>query len=50
MVLNSQCEWKDNIKMNLKEMGWEGMDWIHLVPDRDKWQAVVHIILHLKAA
>jgi hypothetical protein len=29
--------WKDNIKMALREMGWEGLDWIHLVQDRVTW-------------
>jgi hypothetical protein len=28
--------WEDNIKMNLRETGWEGMDWIHLAQDRDQ--------------
>jgi hypothetical protein len=28
--------WEVNIKMNLKELGWEGMDWIYLTQDRDK--------------
>jgi hypothetical protein len=27
--------WKDNIKMDLKETGWSGMDWMDLVEDRD---------------
>jgi hypothetical protein len=27
--------WEDNIKMDLKEVGWGGMDWIHLAKDRD---------------
>jgi len=48
--LKSQCEWEDNIKMDVKEMGWEGMDWIHIAQDRDKWQAVVNIIIYLQAA
>jgi len=50
MVLESQCEWEDNIKMYVKEMGWEGMDWIRMAQDRDKWQAVVNIIIYLQAA
>ena len=50
MVLKSQCEWEDNIEMDVKEMGWEGMDWIHMAQDRDKWQAVVNIIIYLQAA
>jgi hypothetical protein len=27
--------WEDNIKMDLREIGWGGMDWIHLAQDRD---------------
>jgi hypothetical protein len=29
--------WEDNIKMKLKEIGWDGMDWIHLAQDMDRW-------------
>jgi len=36
--------------MYVKEMGWEGMDWIRMAQDRDKWQAVVNIIIYLQAA
>jgi hypothetical protein len=28
--------WKDNVRMDLKEVGWEGVDWIHLAQDRDQ--------------
>jgi hypothetical protein len=27
--------WEDNVRMELSEMGWEGVDWIHLAQDRD---------------
>jgi len=47
--LESQCKWEDNIKMDVKEMGWEGMNWIHMTQDRDKGQAVVNIIIYLQA-
>jgi hypothetical protein len=30
--------WEGNSKMDLREVGWRGMDWIHLGPDRDQWQ------------
>jgi hypothetical protein len=30
--------WVDNIKMDLREIGWDGMDWIELAEDRDKWR------------
>jgi hypothetical protein len=31
-----RCRWNDNIKMDLREMGWGGMDWIDLAKKRDK--------------
>jgi hypothetical protein len=37
--------WEDNIKMDLKEIGWKDVDWIHLVYDRDQWQAVLNIVI-----
>jgi hypothetical protein len=30
--------WVDNIKMVLREIGWDGMDWIDLAQDMDQWQ------------
>jgi hypothetical protein len=36
--------WVDNIKMDLGEIGWGGVDWIGLVQDRDKWRALVNSI------
>ena len=38
--------WKDNIKMDLKEMGCEGMDWIDLAQDRDRWRALVNALMN----
>jgi hypothetical protein len=29
--------WEDNIGMDLRDIGWEGVDWIHLAQDRDQW-------------
>jgi hypothetical protein len=34
--------WEDNIRMDLREIEWEVMDWIHLAQDRDKWPALVN--------
>jgi hypothetical protein len=31
------CIWENNIKMDLREIGWEVVDWMHLVQDRDQW-------------
>jgi hypothetical protein len=30
-----KCRWVDNVKMDLKEIGWDGMDWFGLAQDRD---------------
>jgi hypothetical protein len=30
-------KWKDNIRMDLRDMGWEGVDWVHLTQDREQW-------------
>jgi hypothetical protein len=38
--------WKANIKMDLKEVGQEGMDWLHLAQDRDKWQSLVSTVIN----
>jgi hypothetical protein len=38
----------DNIKMDLLEMGWGGVDWIGLVQDRDKLGAVVNAVMNLR--
>jgi hypothetical protein len=38
----------DNIKMELREIGWGGMDCIHLDQDRDQWRALVSTIMNLR--
>jgi hypothetical protein len=39
----------DNIKMDLSEIGWGGMDWIDLAQDREQWKALMKIAKNLKA-
>jgi hypothetical protein len=39
--------WEDNIKMDLQEVEWRGMDWIELAQDRDKWWALVNAVINL---
>jgi hypothetical protein len=38
----------NNIKMDLRETGWDGMDWIDLAQDRDKWRALVNMVMNLR--
>jgi hypothetical protein len=40
--------WEDNIKMDLKEMGWWDMDWIDVAQDRDRWLAFVKAVMNLR--
>jgi len=43
-----RCRWEDNIKMDLQEVGYGGMDWIELVQDMDRWQALVNAVMNLR--
>jgi hypothetical protein len=37
----------NNTRMDIREIGWEDMDWIHLAWDRDQWRAVVNVVMNL---
>jgi hypothetical protein len=38
----------NNIKIDLREVGWDGMDWIDLAEDRNQWRAPVNTIMNLR--
>jgi hypothetical protein len=40
--------WEDNIKMDLREVGCGGADWIDLAVDRDRWWALVYTVMNLR--
>jgi hypothetical protein len=40
--------WVDNIKMDLSEIGWDGVDWVDLAQDRDHWRALVNTVMKLR--
>jgi hypothetical protein len=42
--------WVDYIKTNLREIGWDGMDWIDLASDRDQWRALVNTVMNLRVS
>jgi hypothetical protein len=38
----------DSIKIDLREIGWDDMDWIDLAQDRDQWRALVYTVMNLR--
>jgi hypothetical protein len=37
-----------NIKIDLREIGWDGMDWIELAQDRDQWRGLVNTVMNFR--
>jgi hypothetical protein len=40
--------WEDNIKMDLRGIEWDGMDWIDLAEEGDQWRALVNTVMNLR--
>jgi hypothetical protein len=40
--------WENSVKINLREIGWCGVDWIDLAQDIDQWQALVNTVMNLQ--
>ena len=40
--------WENNMKIDLYEMGWGAMDWNVLVQNRDRWQALIYVLINLQ--
>jgi hypothetical protein len=40
--------WVDDIKMDLREIGWDGVNWIDMAQDRIQWRALVNMVLNLQ--
>jgi hypothetical protein len=47
-LVRRRCRWEDNIRLDLREIGWEGMDWMHLAQNRDQWQALVNTVMNVQ--
>jgi hypothetical protein len=43
-----RCRWVNNIKMDRREIGWDGVDWIDMAQGRDRWRALVNTVLNLR--
>jgi hypothetical protein len=46
----SRYRWANNIRLDLSEIRWEGVDWIHVAQDRNQWRAVVNTVMNLKVS
>jgi hypothetical protein len=42
--------WKDNIGMEFRELGWEGLNWVHLAQGKDKWRCLVNMVINLQVS
>jgi hypothetical protein len=42
--------WVDNIKMDLRGIEWDGMDWIDLTQNSDQWRALVNTVMNLRVS
>jgi hypothetical protein len=40
--------WQENIIMGLREIGWEGTEWIHLAQHMGQWQALMYTVMNLR--
>jgi hypothetical protein len=43
-----RLRWVDNIRMDLREIGWDSMDWIDLAQDRVQWRALVNTVMNIR--
>ena len=49
-LVEPRHKWEDNIKMYVKEIDWDVMDWINVAQDRDKWWHVVNTVVNRRVA
>jgi hypothetical protein len=42
------CRWVDSIKLDIREIKWNDMDWIDLTQDSDQWRALVNSVMNLR--
>ena len=40
--------WEDKVTIDLQEVGYGGMDWIALAQDRDRWRALVNVVMNIR--
>jgi hypothetical protein len=47
-LLRTRHKWEDNIRRDLKEIRWEGVDWMHLTKVKDQWWDLVNMVMNLQ--
>jgi hypothetical protein len=48
LSIRPRHRWEDNISMDLREIGFGDVDWIHWAQDRDRWRALVNTVMNLR--
>jgi hypothetical protein len=43
-----RCSWGNNIKIELREVGWESVNWMHLAQDRDQWRDLLNTVMNFQ--
>jgi hypothetical protein len=43
-----RSRWEDNVRMDVREVWWKCVDWMHVDQDRDQWRAVVSTVINLR--
>jgi hypothetical protein len=49
-LVRSRHRWEDNIRKDLREIGWECVDWMHLAQDMKRWQALVNMVMEVQVS
>jgi hypothetical protein len=44
----TRCRWEHNIRVDLREIGWEGADWMNLAQDKDKGWAILNKVMNIR--
>jgi hypothetical protein len=47
-LVSPRHRWVGSIKMDLREIGWDGVDWVNLAQDRCHWRALVNKVMNLR--
>jgi hypothetical protein len=47
-LVRPRRRWVDNIKMDLREIGLDGVEWMDMAQDKEKWRAIVNTVLNFR--